>query len=148
MFIYFERERVGEREHAQVSGEGQRERETGNLKQDSNPQTMRSWPGPKSDAQPTKPPRCPNPAFLGMKLMFWGSDSRVFFRELGVDPKVGTSWREELREASSYSGNDEKMIGGFQVEWHVQIYILLCEEWSIGRKYGRREIGSQWMAVV
>ena len=49
-------------------GEGQRQRETQNPKQapgselsaqsptrGSNPQTVRSWPEPKSDAQPTAP---------------------------------------------------------------------------------------------
>ena len=53
-------------------GEGQREKETQNLKQDpgsevsaqsptrgSNSQAVRSWPEPKSDAQLTEPPRCP-----------------------------------------------------------------------------------------
>ena len=66
MFI-FERGR----ERVQV-GEGQKERETQNLKQapgselsaqsptrSSNSQTVRSWPEPKLDAQPTEPPRCP-----------------------------------------------------------------------------------------
>ena len=64
MLIYFWK---GDR--AQV---GQRERETQNLKQapgselsaqspmrGSNPQTVRSWPEPKSDAQLTEPPRRP-----------------------------------------------------------------------------------------
>ena len=54
------------------TGEGQRERETQNLKQaagsewsaqspmrGSNSQAVRSWPEPKSDAQPTEPPRRP-----------------------------------------------------------------------------------------
>ena len=53
-------------------GEGQRERETQNPKQTPgsklstqslmhglNPRTMRSWPEPKLDSQPTEPPRCP-----------------------------------------------------------------------------------------
>ena len=53
-------------------GEGQRERETQNLKQapgselsaqsptrGSNSRTSRSWPEPKSDASPTEPPRRP-----------------------------------------------------------------------------------------
>ena len=53
-------------------GKGHRERETQNLKQapgselsvqsltrGSNLRTMRSWPEPKSDAQPTEPPRHP-----------------------------------------------------------------------------------------
>ena len=68
MFIYFwerERERV-------QAGEGQKERKTQNLKptpgselsaqsltQASNSQTVRSWPEPKLDAQPTEPPRSP-----------------------------------------------------------------------------------------
>ena len=64
MFI-FERDRVW-------TGQGQRERETQNSKQasgselsvqsptrGSNTQTVRSWPEPKSDAQPTEPPRRP-----------------------------------------------------------------------------------------
>ena len=55
-----------------MSGEGQRERETQNPKQapgsdlsaqsptrGSNSQTVRSRPEPKSDAQPTEPPRRP-----------------------------------------------------------------------------------------
>ena len=59
-------------------GEGQREMETQNLKQvpgselsaqrliqDSNSQTVRSWPEPKSDTQLTEPPRYPKAmAFL------------------------------------------------------------------------------------
>ena len=63
-FIYFwERARAGE---------GQKERETQNLKlapgselsaqsltRGLNSQTVRSWPEPKSDAQPTEPPKCP-----------------------------------------------------------------------------------------
>ena len=68
MFIYFwqrERDRAW-------AGKGQRERETQNPKQatgselsaqsptrGSNSQTTRSWPEPKSDAQPTEPPRRP-----------------------------------------------------------------------------------------
>ena len=53
-------------------GEGQRDRETQNVKQapgselsaqsltrSLNPWIMRSWPEPKSDAQLTQPPRCP-----------------------------------------------------------------------------------------
>ena len=64
MFIW-ERER-------EMSGEGQRERETQNWKQApgselsaqssmqaSNPRTVRSWSELKSDAQPTEPPRRP-----------------------------------------------------------------------------------------
>ena len=55
-----------------MSMKGQREGETQNLKQasgselsaqsptrDSSSQTVRSWPEPKSDAQPTEPPRLP-----------------------------------------------------------------------------------------
>ena len=58
------------------TGEGQREWETQNPKQapgselsaqspmwGSNSQTPRSWPELKSDAQPTEPPRRPNPLF-------------------------------------------------------------------------------------
>ena len=61
-----------ERESRVQVGEGQRERETEDLKQtpgsklsaqsptqDSNPRTTRSWPEPKSDAQLTEPPRRP-----------------------------------------------------------------------------------------
>ena len=67
-FIHFwetERDRVWE-------GEEQRERETQNVKQapgseppaqsptqGSNPPTARSWPEPKSDTEPTEPPRRP-----------------------------------------------------------------------------------------
>ena len=65
-FIYFwDRDRAW-------AGEEQRERETQNLKQapgselsaqsptwGSNSRTARSWPEPKSDAQPTEPPRHP-----------------------------------------------------------------------------------------
>ena len=67
MFIYFE----GERDKV-WAGEGQRERETQNPKQTSgselsaqsptrgsNSQTVRSWPEPKSDAQPAEPRRRP-----------------------------------------------------------------------------------------
>ena len=66
-FFIFETER--ETEHEQG---GRRERETQNRKQapgselsaqsptrGSNSQTVRSWPEPKSDAQPAKPPRRP-----------------------------------------------------------------------------------------
>ena len=68
MFIYF-----WERQRQNASGLGQRERETQNLKQapgselsaqiptrGSNPRAVRSWPEPKSDAQPTEPSRCPS----------------------------------------------------------------------------------------
>ena len=78
MFI-FERER----DRAQV-GEGQRKRETQNLKQapgselsaqswmqGSNSQTARSWPEPKSDAQPTEPPRCPLFFLKKIFIYFW-----------------------------------------------------------------------------
>ena len=72
MFIYFwQRERERDRAWA---GEVQRERETQNPKQapgselsaqsptrGSNSRTARSWPEPKSDAQPTEPPRRPVP---------------------------------------------------------------------------------------
>ena len=74
MFIYF-----WERGRQSRVGEGQRERETQNLKQapgselsaqsptrGSNSRTMRSWPEPKSDAQPTEPPRRPK-----MFIYFW-----------------------------------------------------------------------------
>ena len=68
MFIYF-----WERERAWAwAGEGQGERETQNPKQapgselsaqspmqGSNSQTMRSWPEPRSGAQPTEPPGRP-----------------------------------------------------------------------------------------
>ena len=60
------------RERQSVMGEGQRERETQNPKQTpgselsaqspargSNPQSVRSRPEPKSDTQPTEPPRRP-----------------------------------------------------------------------------------------
>ena len=50
-------------------GEGQKERETESkagsrlsaqsLMRGSNPQTVRTWPEPKSVAQPTEPPRRP-----------------------------------------------------------------------------------------
>ena len=66
----FERQRQTEHEQ----GEKQRERETQNPKQapgsevsaqsptrGSNPRTVRSRSEPKSDAQPTEPPRSPNP---------------------------------------------------------------------------------------
>ena len=58
-----------------------RERETQNLKQDpdselsaqsltggSNPQTVRSWPGPKSEASLTEPPRYPSRAEI---YIYW-----------------------------------------------------------------------------
>ena len=77
MFI-FERER--ERDRTQ-SGEGQREGETKNPKQPpgselsaqsptrgSNILAVRSPPEPKSDAQPTEPPRRPSMRFLDMLL--------------------------------------------------------------------------------
>ena len=73
MFIYYwetERDRAW-------TWEGQREEETQNLKQApgselsaqspmrrSNSQTARLWPEPKSDAQPTEPPRRPLVYFL------------------------------------------------------------------------------------
>ena len=67
MFIHlWERDRVR-------GGEGRTERKTQNLKRGpgselsaqsqtwaSNSQNMRSWPEPKSDSQPTEPPRCPS----------------------------------------------------------------------------------------
>ena len=59
------------------TGEGQRERDTQNLKQapgsewsaqsptrGSNSRIVRSWPEPKLAAQPTEPPRRPNPLLL------------------------------------------------------------------------------------
>ena len=62
-------------------GEGQRERETQNLKQapgsepsaqsltrGSNSRTARSWPEPKSDAQPTEPPMRPETAIWISRL--------------------------------------------------------------------------------
>ena len=73
-------------------GGAERERETQNPKQapgselsaqspmrGSNSQTVRSWPEPKSDAQPTEPPRRPttwhfkklNSHFLSKKYNFW-----------------------------------------------------------------------------
>ena len=66
MFVYsWDRDRTW-------TGEGQGERETQNLKQapgselsaqsltrGSNSRTVRSWPEPKSDTQPTEPPRRP-----------------------------------------------------------------------------------------
>ena len=75
MFIF-------ERHRARV-GEGQRQKETQNLKQargselsaqsptrGSNPPTVRSWPELKSDAQPTEPPRCPETrSFLDWAFM-------------------------------------------------------------------------------
>ena len=76
MFIHFLRDR--ERDKAQA-GERQIERETQNRKQTpgselsaqspmrgSNSQTARSGPEPKSDAQPTEPPRCPKCVKLNM----------------------------------------------------------------------------------
>ena len=79
-FIHFLRER--ETEHEQERG---RERETQNLKQapgcalsaqsptrGSNSQTARSPPEPKSDAQPTEPPRRPYFSFLVGSLSGFG----------------------------------------------------------------------------
>ena len=74
MFIYFwEREREKERETEHERGGAEKERETQNpkrapgselsaegLMRGSNPQTMRSWPEPKSNAQPAEPPRHPS----------------------------------------------------------------------------------------
>ena len=67
-----------ERDRAWAGG-AERERETQNQKQapgselsaqsptrGSNPWTVRSWPEPKSDAQPTEPPRSPRLALLTM----------------------------------------------------------------------------------
>ena len=72
MFIYF-----WDRERQSVSGEGQKERETQNLKQrpgsklsaqsltrDSNSQTMRSWPKPKLDGHPTEPSKHPGGTYF------------------------------------------------------------------------------------
>ena len=78
MFIYFwDRDRAWTRE-------GQRQRETRNPKQapgsersaqsltrSSNPQTARSWPEPKSDAQPSEPPRRPRTFLFLMFIYFW-----------------------------------------------------------------------------
>ena len=77
MFIYF-----WDRDRAWV-GEGLRERETQNPKQapgselsaqsptqGSNSQTVRSWPEPKSVAQPTEPPRRPSHIFLFACFVF------------------------------------------------------------------------------
>ena len=63
------------------AGEGQRERETQNSKQTpgselsaqspmwgSNPRTARSWPEPKSAAQPTEPPRHPDKIGISFTL--------------------------------------------------------------------------------
>ena len=63
MFIYF-----WERQRQSVSGggaerEGDTEPEAGSRLQavstEPDTQAVRSWPEPKSDAQPTEPPRCP-----------------------------------------------------------------------------------------
>ena len=64
---------LGRQRDRMQAGEGQREKEKQNLKQapgsklsaqspmwSSNSQTMRSCPEPKSVAQPSEPPRCPN----------------------------------------------------------------------------------------
>ena len=66
------------------AGEGQRERETQNLKQapgselsaqsptrGSNPRTVRSWPEPKPDAQPTEPPKRPSSPSLKPAIISW-----------------------------------------------------------------------------
>ena len=60
-------EREGQRTHTsggRAEREGDRESEAGSRLQaepntGSNPQTMRSGPEPKSDAEGTEPPRCP-----------------------------------------------------------------------------------------
>ena len=69
-----------ERDRALMGGGTEEEKETQNLKQTpgskmsaqsptqgSNPQTMRSWPELKMDAQLIEPPRCPCPS-----LFLWG----------------------------------------------------------------------------
>ena len=76
-YVYFWQR---ERDRAWV-GEGQRERETQNQKQapgsepsaqsltqGSNSRTTRSWPEPKSDTQPTEPPRCPWSAVILIQI--------------------------------------------------------------------------------
>ena len=76
------------------AGEGQRERETQNRKQvpgselsaqsptrGSNPRTMRSWPGPKLDTQPTEPPRRPScPIFDPNHMNYCSSQSSTLFQ--------------------------------------------------------------------
>ena len=70
------------RDRAQAS-EGHRERETQDLKQAPGselsaqsrtwalkPQTVRSWPEPKSDAQLTEPPRHPKPLYVNVNDTF------------------------------------------------------------------------------
>ena len=55
-----------------MSGEGQRQRETDtaqSLTWGPNPQTTRSWPEPKLDAQLTEPPRHP-PNYYFSKIHF------------------------------------------------------------------------------
>ena len=119
MFI-FERERERETEHEW--GEGQRERETQNPIQapgsalsaqspprGSNPQTVRSWPEPKLDSQPTEPPRCP------YKLWFWKSEvwksliQIISIRKLiprkghGLALGHSASWGSKLKQASTPS---------------------------------------------
>ena len=60
MFIYFW-ERETEHKWLGVEREGDTESElsTQSPTQGSNPQTERSWPEPKADAQPTEPPGLP-----------------------------------------------------------------------------------------
>ena len=90
-----------ERDRAWV-GEGQRERETQNPKpapgselsaqsptRGSNPQTVRSWPEPQSDAQPTEPPSAP------MGIYFWETErghkqGRGREREGDTESKAGS----------------------------------------------------------
>ena len=100
VFIYFwDRDRAW-------AAEGQREREMQNLKQapgselsaqiptwGSNPQTTRSWPEPKSDAQLTERPRHPKTKIL-LKAPGWlswasnfGSGHDLTVR--GFKPRVG-----------------------------------------------------------
>ena len=102
--------------------EGQREEETQNLKQapgsqcsaqsptlDSNPQTVKSWPELKSDAQPTEPPRRPMMMILLTPHHLWGPCVKHTLVHKPLEPQNDPfcRWGNRGIEINQLSWNDQ-----------------------------------------
>ena len=59
-----------------------------------NPQTVRSCPEPKSDAQPTEPPRCPTNPFL------MSPDGEAMYQENGTGERGQSLAGNKMNSAS------------------------------------------------
>ena len=143
-----------------MSGGGLRARETQNPKQAPgselsaqslmrglNPQTVRSWPELKSDAQPTEPPRRPKDVCVSLDWWLMHIPNLLLFL-LG---KCSHLFCQVCHEESLWQHCVDQNLGRFLVSlllFHYLVYFHLLQAYSLNHLFLITDLRSSWNILI